>query len=148
MQPERGIATMTTAACGRNRESLLGPWPARRERRPRREADAGSHNPAGRPPAGGKKEPGGLFFSVRGPIFRNVYRGCCALFDPNGNQSKNSPACTIRQAGVRYARKQMMSFYGLWPMPPSSVRVSPDIYLKSGMASWTQTRPISVSALP
>ena len=71
-----------------------------------------------------------------------------ASFDPNGNQSKNSPACTIRQAGVRYARKQMMSFYGLWPMPPSSVRVSPDIYLKSGMASWTQTRPISVSALP
>ena len=48
MQPERGIATMTTAACGRNRESLLGPWPARRERRPRREADAGSHNPEGR----------------------------------------------------------------------------------------------------
>ena len=71
-----------------------------------------------------------------------------ASFDPYGNQSKNSPACTIRQAGVRYARKQMMSFYGLWPMPPSSVRVSPDIYLKSGMASWTQTRPISVSALP
>lgn len=110
-----------------------------------------------RPPAGGKKEPGGLFFSVRVPIFRNVYRGCCRLgayerrrflFDPNGNQNKNSPACTIRQAGVRYARKQMMSFYGLWPMPPSSVRVSPDIYLKSGMASWTQTRPISVSALP
>ena len=71
-----------------------------------------------------------------------------ASFDPNGNQSKNFPACTIQQAGVRYARKQMMSFYGLWPMPPSSVRVSPDIYLKSGMASWTQTLPISVSALP
>ena len=71
-----------------------------------------------------------------------------ASFDPNGNQSKNSPACRIVQAGGRYARKQMMSFYGLWPMPPSSVRVSPDIYLKSGMASWTQTRPISVSALP
>ena len=50
-----------------------------------------------------------------------------ALFDPNGNQSKNSPACRIVQAGVRYARKQMMSFYGLWPMPPSSVKVSPDI---------------------
>jgi len=46
--PVRGIATMTTAACGRNRESLLGLWPARRERRPRHEADAGSHNPAGR----------------------------------------------------------------------------------------------------
>ena len=65
-----------------------------------------------------------------------------------GIRAKITPARTIRQAGVRYARKQMMSFYGLWPMPPSSVRVSPDIYLKSGMASWTQTRPISVSALP
>ena len=30
-----------------------------------------------RPPAGGKKEPGGLFFSVRVPTNRNVYRGCC-----------------------------------------------------------------------
>lgn len=69
-------------------------------------------------------------------------------FDPCSCIIKITPACTIRQAGVRYARKQMMSFYGLWPMPPSSVRVSPDIYLKSGMASWTQTRPISVSALP
>ena len=29
-----------------------------------------------RPPAGGKKEPGGLFFSVRVPTARNVYRGC------------------------------------------------------------------------
>ena len=71
-----------------------------------------------------------------------------ASFDRTGIRAKITPACTIRQAGVRYVRKQMMSFYGLWPMPPSSVRVSPDIYLKSGMASWTQTRPISVSALP
>ena len=30
-----------------------------------------------RPPAGGKKEPSGLFFSVRVPTIRNVYRGCC-----------------------------------------------------------------------
>ena len=29
----------------------------------------------GRPQAA-KKEPGGLIFSVRVPIFRNVYRGC------------------------------------------------------------------------
>ena len=65
-----------------------------------------------------------------------------------GIRAKITPACRMVQAGVRYARKQMMSFYGLWPMPPSSVRVSPDIYLKSGMASWTQTRPISVSELP
>lgn len=38
--------------------------------------------------------------------------------------------------------------YGRWPMPPSSVRVSPFIYLKSGEASCTQTRPISSSASP
>ena len=37
-----------------------------------------------RPPADGKKEPGGLFFSVRVPPCRNVYRGCCR-FDPYGN---------------------------------------------------------------
>ena len=35
-------ATATTAACGRNREELLGPRPARCEGRPRHEADAGS----------------------------------------------------------------------------------------------------------
>ena len=38
--------------------------------------------------------------------------------------------------------------YGLKPMPPSNVRVSPLKYLKSGEASCTQTRPISVSTLP
>ena len=78
-----------------------------------------------------------------------LYESSVVVADPLETASlKITPACTIRQAGVRYARKQMMSVYGLWPMPPSSVRVSPDIYLKSGMASWTQTRPISVSALP
>ena len=38
-------ATATTAACGRSREELLGPWPAGRECRSRHEMDAGSHNP-------------------------------------------------------------------------------------------------------
>lgn len=38
--------------------------------------------------------------------------------------------------------------YGLCPMPPSSVMVSPVIYLKSGEASCTHTRPISSSASP
>ena len=38
-------ATATTAACGRNREELLGPRPARCECRPRHEAAAGSRNP-------------------------------------------------------------------------------------------------------
>jgi len=38
--------------------------------------------------------------------------------------------------------------YGLNPMPPSKVRVSPERYLKSGEASCTQTRPISFSTSP
>ena len=38
-------ATATTAACGRNREELLGPRPARREYRSRYDANAGSRNP-------------------------------------------------------------------------------------------------------
>lgn len=38
--------------------------------------------------------------------------------------------------------------YGRRPMPPSSVRVSPFMYLKSGPQSWTTTRPISVSTSP
>ena len=38
-------ATATTAACGRNREELLGQRPARRECRSRHEADAGCRNP-------------------------------------------------------------------------------------------------------
>ena len=46
MQPERGIATMTTAACGRNREELLGPWPAGCKAHSRAVAYAGSHNPS------------------------------------------------------------------------------------------------------
>ena len=37
-------ATATTAACGRSREKLLGPRPARRKCRPRHAADAGSRN--------------------------------------------------------------------------------------------------------
>ena len=43
-----------------------------------------------RPPAGGKKEPGGLFFSVRVPTSRNVYRGCCR-YDPYGNRTARPP---------------------------------------------------------
>ena len=40
----RKAATATTAACGRSREKLLGPRPARRKCRPRHAADAGSRN--------------------------------------------------------------------------------------------------------
>ena len=38
--------------------------------------------------------------------------------------------------------------YGLNPIPPSRVIVSPLMYLKSGEASCTQTRPISFSTSP
>ena len=38
--------------------------------------------------------------------------------------------------------------YGRWPMPPSNVRVSPLMNLKSGLASCTTTRPISFSTSP
>ena len=43
-----------------------------------------------RPPAGGKKETGGLFFSVRVPTARNVYRGCCR-YDPYGSRTARPP---------------------------------------------------------
>ena len=38
------LATTTTAACGRSREELLGPRPARHECHSRHEVDAGSRN--------------------------------------------------------------------------------------------------------
>ena len=40
------LATTTTAACGRNREELLGPWPAGCKAHSRAVAYAGSHNPS------------------------------------------------------------------------------------------------------
>ncbi len=54
-QPLRGLkgasspflATATTAACGGNREELLGPRSAGHECRPRHEVDAGYRNPSG-----------------------------------------------------------------------------------------------------
>lgn len=57
---------------------------------------------------------------------------------------------------VRYRRMPVLMriifvlrrFYGRSPMPPSSVIVSPFIYLKSPPAIWTQTRPMSFSTSP
>ncbi|AXA82053.1 hypothetical protein C3706_07365 [Faecalibacterium prausnitzii] len=40
------LATATTAACGGNREELLGPRSAGHECRPRHEVDAGHRNPS------------------------------------------------------------------------------------------------------
>ena len=47
-----------------------------------------------------------------------------------------------------FSRSPVGINYGRCPSPPSSVRVSPVIYLKSGDASCTHTRPISSSASP
>ena len=61
---------------------------------------------------------------------------------------KHKRGCAAGTAPFACMRKNEKSNYGRRPMPPSSVRVSPDMNLKSGMASWTHTRPISSSALP
>ena len=60
---------------------------------------------------------------------------------------KHKRGCAAGTAPFACMRKNENSNYGRRPMPPSSVRVSPDRYLKSGMASCTHTRPISVSGL-
>ena len=66
---------MTTAASGRNRESSLGPWPARRECRPRHEADAGSHNPVQGGGAQRRKQSAfSVFFAAQ--IGQNILRLC------------------------------------------------------------------------
>lgn len=52
---------------------------------------------------------------------------------------------------IFFVLKQLQQFllsYGLKPIPPSKVSVSPVKYLKSGCASCTQTRPISSSESP
>ena len=83
------------------------------------------HDPYGnrtaRPPAGGKKEPGGLFFSVRVPTARNVYRGCCR-YDPYGSRTARPPIGGKQQssgllfsAGVPPCRNV---YCGCWIMQP------------------------------
>ena len=48
---------------------------------------------------------------------------------------KHKRGCAAGTAPFACMRKNENSNYGRRPMPPSSVRVSPDRYLKSGMAS-------------
>ena len=52
-----------------------------------------------------KKEPSGLFFSVRVPIFRNVYRGCCCL-GANVQRIFYLTRTGIEQGGGAQRRKQ------------------------------------------
>lgn len=97
-----GPATTTTAACGRNREELLGPWPAGCKAHSRAVAYAGSHNPSrgeGCPEGerGGVETP----LSPSGPAERPRRR--CRLQKPSGlphaialcmgNITKKHPPC-------------------------------------------------------
>ena len=77
-------------------------------------------------------------FSV--PFLMSSY--CITSFNNMAKNFSGLPdilADTLPPAGINYGR---------CPSPPSSVRVSPVIYLKSGDASCTHTRPISSSASP
>ena len=61
-----------------------------------------------------------------------------------------SAAAAIKNCGTDrshsfFDRKRFDRYYGRRPRPPSRVKVSPFMYLKSGLASCTQTRPISSS---
>ncbi len=80
-----------------------------------------------RPPAGGKKEPSGLFFSVWVPTARNVYRGCCR-FDPS--EESNSTALRSRVSnqpsglffsapgcGSQHPRVPRAALASCWPLP-------------------------------
>lgn len=69
---------------------------------------------------------------LRGPSYSKYY----FLTSPIAPQSPNP-------SGDKTADS-----YGRWPMPPSRVRVSPLMNLKSGLASCTTTRPISFSTSP
>ena len=64
-----------------------------------------------------------------------------------GQMSTAARKAGQRARPLRY-RNVSASAYGRWPMPPSSVMVSPLMYLKSGPHSCTTTRPISASTSP
>lgn len=64
---------------------------------------------------------------------------------------KTRPASRVSQPASRstlHTARSVRPAYGRRPMPPSRVRVSPERYLKSGLASCTTTRPISFSTSP
>ena len=82
------------------------------------------------------------YFAIRYSAFEHIGLRETPAFHPSelvdikaGGSHANRPLCAVRS-------------YGRNPMPPSSVMVSPLIYLKSGDASCTQARPISFSTSP
>ncbi len=84
-----------------------------------------------------------LYQTVRTTVLRSLSR---SIFHLHGSDIKMSQIRDISTAKAGISALAVI--YGLCPIPPSSVRVSPVIYLKSGDASCTQTRPISSSASP
>ena len=87
-----------------------------------------------RPPAGGKKEPSGLFFSVRVPTARNVYCGCCR-YDPYEESkehgrlqaAKKSPVGSFlvsRVAAPSVCNGPWRGRASCWPLPQQLLPVS------------------------
>lgn len=81
----------------------------------------------------------------------------CKKSQLSGNKAETTEKELKKRSGITpvnwgmpllFIQNVMEPVYGLKPIPPSRVRVSPERYLKSGEASCTQTRPISFSTSP
>ena len=80
-----------------------------------------------RPPAGGKKEPSGLFFSVRVPSCRNVQCGSCFMQPVRESNStalrsrvSNQPSGLLLSApgcGSQHPRVPWAARASCWPLP-------------------------------
>ena len=87
-----------------------------------------------RPPAGGKKEPSGLFFSVRVPTSRNVYRGCCTR-----KGVFNLTRTGIEQGGGAKHRNQSPSGALVSPGVPTARNVYRGCCTRKGFFNLTRT---------
>ena len=118
LHPPRN-ATTATAASGGNREELLGQRPARRECRPRHEADAGCRNPSPRaarpfqtPKQLSKRKNASRFAKSifrASPIDRPLSR--CGGSSPQGSGGK--PAPKQKPAAVSQSEKTAAGMGGL-----------------------------------
>ena len=119
LHPPRN-ATTATAASGGNREQLLGQRPARRECRPRHEADAGCRNPSPRaarpfqtPRQKSKRKNASRFAKSifrASPIDRPLSR--CGGSSPQG--SGGEPAPKQKPAAVSQSEKTAAGMGGLY----------------------------------
>ena len=94
-------ATATTAACGGNREELLGPRPAGCKARARAEADAGSRNPFGSldlqrfaegAAASGAGESAGAAAGIQAPALRPAQERLAKRSHPGKSAKAGAPA--------------------------------------------------------